>query len=120
MPSACAPSRILSSGRGGCRHAAVRVSMMLFLSAEAQTESICYHRRAYAPRTRVRHWLYMVRLGRSAPYVPGSAQNTRLFRVLLGWTAPRHRVPDLGCQRPRQEPSMSEIKRIGIDTSKAV
>src|SRR3954447_16877463 len=23
----------------------------------------------------------MVRLGRSAPYVPGSAQNTRLFRV---------------------------------------
>src|SRR3954451_1305270 len=41
-------------------------------------------------------------------------------RYLLGWTAPRHRVPDLGCQRPRQEPSMSEIKRIGIDTSKAV
>src|SRR3954452_12543393 len=26
---------------------------------------------------------------------------------LLGWTAPRHRVPDLGCQRLRQEPSMS-------------
>src|SRR3954468_2185901 len=39
---------------------------------------------------------------------------------MLGWTAPRHRVPDLGCHRPRQEPSMSEIKRIGIDTSKAV
>src|SRR3954454_7874669 len=29
-------------------------------------------------------------------------------------------MPDLGCHRPRQEPSMSEIKRIGIDTSKAV
>jgi hypothetical protein len=40
--------------------------------------------------------------------------------VLLGWTAPRHRVPDLGCHKPSQEPSMSEIKRIGIDTSKAV
>src|SRR4051795_1605398 len=39
---------------------------------------------------------------------------------LLGWTAPRHRVPDLGCQQSSQEPSMSEIKRIGIDTSKAV
>src|SRR5215212_7189280 len=39
---------------------------------------------------------------------------------LLGWTAPQHRVADLGCHQPRQEPSMSDIKRIGIDTSKAV
>src|SRR5208337_4318365 len=40
--------------------------------------------------------------------------------LLLGWTAPRHRVPELGCQKPRPEPSMSHITRIGIDTSKAV
>ena len=29
-------------------------------------------------------------------------------------------VPELGCQKPRPEPSMSHITRIGIDTSKAV
>src|SRR5674476_1168927 len=39
---------------------------------------------------------------------------------LLGWTAPRHRVPELGCEQPRPEPSMTQYKRIGIDTSKAV
>src|SRR5258708_5758423 len=39
---------------------------------------------------------------------------------VLGWTAPRHRVPVLGCQQPTPEPSVSQIKRIGIDTSKAV
>ena len=44
--------------------------------------------------------------------------NLRSIRV--GWTAPRHLVPELGCQQPRPEPPMSQIKRIGIDTSKAV
>src|SRR6202790_2215309 len=39
---------------------------------------------------------------------------------MLVWTAPRHRVPDLGCHQPRPEPSMTQYKRIGIDTSKAV
>jgi transposase len=39
---------------------------------------------------------------------------------MLGWTAPRHLVPDLGCHQPRPEPSMTEYKRIGLDTSKAV
>ena len=39
---------------------------------------------------------------------------------MLGWTAPRHLVPELGCQQPRPEPPTSQIKRIGIDTSKAV
>src|SRR5277367_5879930 len=39
---------------------------------------------------------------------------------MLGWTAPRHLVPELGCQQPRPEPPMSQIKRVGIDTSKAV
>src|SRR5258708_29289950 len=39
---------------------------------------------------------------------------------VLVWTAPRHRVPDLGCHQPRPEPSMTQYKRIGIDTSKAV
>ena len=29
-------------------------------------------------------------------------------------------VPELGCQKPRPEPSMSHITRIGIDTSKAI
>src|SRR3984885_6477590 len=29
-------------------------------------------------------------------------------------------VPELGCQKPKPEPSMSHFTRIGIDTSKAV
>jgi len=29
-------------------------------------------------------------------------------------------VPELGCQKPRPEPSMSHFTRIGIDTSKAI
>ena len=47
--------------------------------------------------------------------VPGSS---RLRREQLGWTASRHRVPVFGCQQPRREPSMSEIKRSGIDNLK--
>ena len=39
---------------------------------------------------------------------------------MVGWTAPRHRVPELGCQKPTPKPSLSHITRIGIDTSKAV
>ena len=31
---------------------------------------------------------------------------------LLGWTAPRHRVPDLGCEQPRPEPSMPSINAL--------
>ena len=39
----------------------------------------------------------------------------------VGWTAPRHHhVPELGHKQPRLEPSMTQYKRIGIDTSKAV
>src|SRR4051812_4215483 len=36
---------------------------------------------------------------------------------LLGWTAPRHRVPDLGCQRPRQARGEMEnrIKECQLD-----
>jgi hypothetical protein len=60
----------------------------------------------------VRHWDGLTRKGRTS-YYSETAQ-------MLGWTAPRHRVPGLGCHQPRPEPSMSEIKRIGIDTSKAV
>jgi transposase len=36
------------------------------------------------------------------------------------WTAPRHRVPELGCEPPNPEPSVTQYKRIAIDTSKAV
>ena len=36
------------------------------------------------------------------------------------WTAPRHRVPELGCEQPRPEPSVTQHKRIAIDLSKAV
>jgi len=36
---------------------------------------------------------------------------------LLGWTAPRHRVPRLGCQKPTRD-RPDERKRIVIDTSK--
>jgi hypothetical protein len=39
---------------------------------------------------------------------------------VLRWTAPRHRVPELGCQQPKPEPSVTQYKRIAIDTSKAV
>jgi transposase len=42
--------------------------------------------------------------------------------VLDCWGGRPHgiEVPELGCQKPRPEPSMSHITRIGIDTSKAV
>src|SRR3954463_13582245 len=54
---------------------------------------------------------------------PGEAQgggHFRRFLTLLGWTAPRHQSANLGCHEPRKEPSMGEISRIGLDTSKAV
>jgi hypothetical protein len=28
---------------------------------------------------------------------------------MLGWTAPRHRVPELGCEQPRPEPSSDPV-----------
>src|SRR5437016_13420627 len=40
---------------------------------------------------------------------------------LLGWTAPRHRVPRFrGRMTATREPSAMELKRIAIDTSKSV
>src|SRR3954465_8597985 len=53
MLSACAQSGILAFGLIACRHNAARVSMMSFSSAEMRAEPMCYHRRAYAPRTQV-------------------------------------------------------------------
>src|ERR1700736_5395006 len=38
----------------------------------------------------------------------------------LGWTAPRHLVPKFGRRNTNWRPSMTEIKRIAIDTSKSV
>src|ERR1700712_3306585 len=38
---------------------------------------------------------------------------------MLGWTAPRHRVPQLGCQSQPRTVRM-KYKRIAIDTSKHV
>src|SRR5204862_7191227 len=54
MLSACAQLGILAAGLIARRHNAARVSMMSFSSAETRAESMCYHRRAYAPRTQVR------------------------------------------------------------------
>src|SRR4051812_26488080 len=51
MLSACAQLGILAAGLIARRHNAARVSMMSFSSAETRAESMCYHRRAYAPRT---------------------------------------------------------------------
>src|SRR4051812_47597866 len=53
MLSACAQLGILAAGLIARRHNAARVSMMSFSSAETRAESMCYHRRAYAPRTQV-------------------------------------------------------------------
>jgi transposase len=57
------------------------------------------------------------------PGRPSSAEAripTTIGVFVLVWTAPRHRVPDLGRHQPRPEPSVTHYKRIGIDTSKAV
>ncbi|HEY8290589.1 MAG TPA: acyl-CoA dehydrogenase family protein, partial [Acetobacteraceae bacterium] len=45
---------------------------------------------------------------------------TRGCIQLLGWTAPRHQSAKLGLSRTKEEPSMKELTRIGLDTSKAV
>lgn len=37
-----------------------------------------------------------------------------------GWPHGINHVPELGCKRPKLEPPMTQYKRIGIDTSKAV
>jgi len=39
--------------------------------------------------------------------------------IALGWTAPRHRVPKFAVEQ-NQEPSITEITRVAIDTSKSV
>jgi transposase len=51
---------------------------------------------------------------------PSRAVDANGHRSMLGWTAPRHRVPELGCEQPRLEPSVTQYKRIAIDLSKAV
>src|SRR3982750_1641921 len=53
MASTCAQSGILAAGLIVCRHNVARVSMMPFSSAEMYAKSMCYHRCAYAPQTRV-------------------------------------------------------------------
>jgi len=62
------------------------------------------------------------RIRQCMPGRPAASQiaSASICPKLLGWTAPRHRVPDWGCEQPRPEPSMTQYKRIGIDTSKAV
>ena len=61
--------------------------------------------------------------GADGPRSLGEAASTgTVFHVLDCWGGRPHgiEVPELGCHKPRPEPSMSHITRIGIDTSKAV
>src|SRR5689334_24062308 len=53
MPSACAQAGTRAIRQVAYRHNSVRVSMMPFSSIKMYVESMCYHCRAYAPRTQV-------------------------------------------------------------------
>src|ERR1700749_5046116 len=53
IPSACARSGILAVCLIACRRNAARMSMIPFSLVEMCAKSMCYNRRAYAPRTRV-------------------------------------------------------------------
>src|SRR5271166_4008596 len=54
------------------------------------------------------------------PLLPGDIGQLYQSSSPLGWTAPRHLVPKFGCRDTNWRPSMSDIRRIAIDTSKSV
>src|ERR1700759_4773815 len=56
IPSACARSGILAVCLIACRRNAARMSMIPFSLVGMCAKSMCYNRRAYAPRTRVLAW----------------------------------------------------------------
>src|SRR5262252_6438067 len=56
--------------------------------------------------------------------MPGPGPGIHVFRLakkdVLVWTAPRHRVPNVGSLTTNRRPSVTELKLIAMDTSKHV